>query len=199
MPWCASRSAQRSPPVRRCRPRRPAWSPPPSAWMLAAAFAAPPSRQSCARTSSTGTGASGEIRETSPRRYSSSITSPTTTTRQPRSWSTMVRSTCTYLGSPVPTALQRRGIPQLGRRQRPQGGRDRGPVVTALGALGAVGVGTEPERAPAARRAAGRDVGGLVADDDRGRQIELELARGGEQEARGGLAARQPASGACGQ
>ena len=49
---------------------------PPSAATPAAAFAAPPGTSFRRATSTTGTGASGEIRDTAPQTYSSSITSP---------------------------------------------------------------------------------------------------------------------------
>src|SRR5690554_4211395 len=53
----------------------------PSATTLAATFAAPPSARHCSSTRTTGTGASGDMRDALPWRYTSSITSPTTSTR----------------------------------------------------------------------------------------------------------------------
>ena len=55
----------------------------PSATRHFATFAAPPSMNSSRSTASTGTGASGEMRSTSPMMYASSVASPTTTTRRP--------------------------------------------------------------------------------------------------------------------
>ena len=60
-------------------------TPGPSALTFNATFAAPPRRCSSRVTRTTGTGASGEIRSTSPNRYRSSIASPTTSTRALRS------------------------------------------------------------------------------------------------------------------
>src|SRR5262249_16184852 len=57
----------------------------PSAIKFASTFAAPPRWIDSRRTSTTGTGASGEIRVTSPQTNSSSITSPSTTTFRSRS------------------------------------------------------------------------------------------------------------------
>src|SRR3990167_8671915 len=51
---------------------------PPRAWMFAATLSAAPKRSSCFFTSTTGTGASGEMRATSPVQYSSIIASPQT-------------------------------------------------------------------------------------------------------------------------
>src|SRR6185503_14610884 len=56
----------------------------PSATRFASTFAAPPRCTDSRRTSTTGTGASGEIRVTSPQTNSSSITSPSTTTLRSR-------------------------------------------------------------------------------------------------------------------
>ena len=50
---------------------------PPSATTLAAVFAAPPGTDRLPLKRTIGTGASGETRDESPSRYSSSITSPT--------------------------------------------------------------------------------------------------------------------------
>ena len=67
---------------RRRRPCRRATAVPPSAAMLCATLAAPPSRTCSDSNRTTGTGASGEMRVTRPTMKRSSITSPTTSTRQ---------------------------------------------------------------------------------------------------------------------
>ena len=54
---------------------------PPRAATLAATFPAPPTFTLSERTATTGTGASGEMRDTVPHMYSSSITSPKIRTR----------------------------------------------------------------------------------------------------------------------
>ena len=94
----AARSRRRPPPrarARRPRPRRRhrrAPPRPPSARTFAATLPAPPTWKLSRSTSTTGTGASGEMRDTRPHRNSSSITSPTTSTRRPRIAETMARA-----------------------------------------------------------------------------------------------------------
>ena len=81
--------SRRAPRARARRPRRGPTTPastaaPPSARTLPATLPAPPRWKLWPVTSTTGTGASGEMRATLPQRNSSSITSPTTSTRLPR-------------------------------------------------------------------------------------------------------------------
>src|SRR5204862_4757299 len=71
--------------------------------MFAATFPAPPRRYVSSSTSTTGTGASGEIRRTFPQMNSSSMTSPTVRITLPekpfRICSTRARFICTFVGA----------------------------------------------------------------------------------------------------
>ena len=127
---------------------------PPSAAIPAAAFAAPPGWYVRSTTSRTGTGASGEMRDTSPQTYVSSITSPTTTTRTSPSSSIEWQE----VSHAVPPSLWREALPS-----RPREGRDR----------------LRPDRADrsAACSSAGLDVRLPVAHHQGTGQIESELGR----------------------
>ncbi len=88
-----TRSPARSSPMTPTREARA-----PSARRFASTLAAPPSRADSRRMSTTGTGASGEMRVTSPHTNSSSITSPYTTTRRSRTAATISTARSTFIG-----------------------------------------------------------------------------------------------------
>src|SRR2546425_11059492 len=86
-----------------------------SAVKLRATFAAPPGMKLSRSKSTTGTGASGEIRDTQPQMNWSSITSPTTTTRVRAAARKMPR---TRLGGRDPGFMARRKFSVEERSQR---------------------------------------------------------------------------------
>ena len=79
----------------------------PSPARFMATLAAPPGRSFCQVARTTGTGASGEMRSTSPQMYLSSITSPTTSTRalrHPDSTRAIMSGKLAIIGCPRSTA-----------------------------------------------------------------------------------------------
>ena len=115
-PAAVSASRTRVPAASRpTTPASTAW--PPSARTLVATLPAPPTWSLRPVTSTTGTGASGEMRLTRPHTNSSSITSPTTSTRRPASALTSLRARAGDSGR-IP-GVRPAGCRATSRRARP--------------------------------------------------------------------------------